>query len=412
VIGLIPILAVPMTAGLVFLINWLALIPWRRSKGLHWSEAARVLYPARVAARSNLWAIPGCLILAIILCRPGSTLLWILAGAGATVGVVLGTIPMEREIFPRISVRSALRQSAIGWLLRFFIWFVFLSAAILMPDEFGAQTAVIAAGVVLLATLWSRDGLVWFGRKVGLFLPAPERLRRIVTETASRMNVPFRQLLLMRVPMAQAFAIPRTRTLLFTERILELLSDEELASVCSHELAHLTESRRARYLRSARVLAFLPWIFYRPLVHTFGTPAFFGLCFMTILVPYFSRKLSVKLETRADAIAKANETDSGTYARALLRLYEDGLLPTVTSKNRKTHPDLYDRVLVAGVNPDFAKPRAARSMSLHGVIFSALVGVLFAFVAMREMGAFERDGHYRPSADETPATQAPPATAP
>jgi hypothetical protein len=133
------------------------------------------------------------------------------------------------------------------------------------------------------------------------------------------------------------------------------------------------------------MLMYLPWIFFNPLIHAFGFFAFFGLLFTTLGVPRIYRRISQKLETRADEMAKANEGDAGTYARALTRLYEDNLLPAVTAKERATHPHLYDRLLAVGVTPDFPRPAAASSMALHGHMFAGLVGILFAAFAIRLM---------------------------
>jgi len=41
------------------------------------------------------------------------------------------------------------------------------------------------------------------GKKLRLFLPAPERLQRIATETSAGMNIPFSEVLLMRISLAQ-----------------------------------------------------------------------------------------------------------------------------------------------------------------------------------------------------------------
>jgi Zn-dependent protease with chaperone function len=169
---------------------------------------------------------------------------------------------------------------------------------------------------------------------------------------------------------------------------LELLPDDEVAAICAHELAHLTESKTARYSRSIRMLVFLPWMFLNPLMHTFGSIALFGLCAISIGTPRVYGIISRKLESRADQMAKANESDAGTYARALTRLYEDGLLPAVTAKNRATHPHLYDRILAAGVTPDFPRPAAADSMAWHGLIFAGLGGALLAVFAMRLIQLF------------------------
>ncbi len=374
-----------LAAGVTSVTNWLALIPWRRNRDKHWSEQARLVHPVVMAARSNLWTIPAVLVLIVLLQWPDSSPLWLFTGIAAVPGAYAGTLPLDRELFPRIALRELLRQVVIGILFRFLIWFVFLGAIVLMPDEFNQLALTIGATVLVLWVVWLRGGVTWLGRMLGLFQPAPERLKKIVADVSARMNVPYREVLLMRFPTAQAFALPNTRQLLFTERILELLTDEEVAAICAHELAHLTESRAARYSRSIQLLAFLPWIFFNPLIYKFGVFAFYGLLLITLGVPRVFRGLSRKLESRADAMAMANEGDAGTYARALARLYEDNLLPAVTAKNRSTHPHLYDRLLAAGVTPDFPRPAASKSMAWHGHVFAGLVGLLFAFFTIRLM---------------------------
>lgn len=381
-----------LAAGVTFVANSLALARWRRNKDKHWSEQARLAYPVIVAARSNLLTVPGILLLLVFMVWPDSIPLWLFTGVAAVLGGYAGTFPLDRELFPRISLHEWLRQAAIGILLRFLVWFVFLGAAILMPDEFNLLALTVGCGVVGLWMIWARGGFVWLGRMLGLFQPAPERLRKIVADTSARMNVPFREVWLMRSPTAQAFAMPGPRKLLFTERLMELFSDDEVAAVCAHELAHLTESKADRYSRSVQMLAFLPWIYFNPLTHalgpTFGFFAFYGLLFTTIGVPRIYRKISRKLESRADEMAKANEGDAGTYARALAKLYADNLIPAVMAKSRATHPHLYDRLLAAGVTPDFPRPAAAGSMAWHGRMFAGLLGLLFAVFAINLMQPF------------------------
>lgn len=390
--GLILIGAFLLTAGAVFITNWLALRPWRCNKDKHWSEQARLAFPVIVAARSNLLIVPCVLVLTVLLVWPDSSPLWLFTGIAAVLGGYAGTFPLDRELSPRMSFQGWLRQAAIGMLLRFLVVFVFLGAAVLMPDEFNLLALAIGCGMLGLWIIWSRGGLVWLGRMLGLFQPAPERLQRIVTDTSARMGVPVREVWLLRSPAAQAFAMPGARTLGFTERLMELLSDDEIASVCAHELAHLTESKTDRYSRSIQMLTFLPWIYFNPLTHAFGPAvgfiAFYGLVFTTLGVPRIYRKISRKLESRADEMAKANEGDAGTYARALAKLYADNLTPAVSAKSHATHPHLYDRMLAAGVTPDFPRPAAASLMAWHGHLFAVVVGLLFAIFAIHLMQPF------------------------
>jgi Zn-dependent protease with chaperone function len=46
-----------------------------------------------------------------------------------------------------------------------------------------------------------------------------------------------------RIPIAQAFALLPMKDMLFSEPLLQVLTDEELESVCAHEAGHLTESK-------------------------------------------------------------------------------------------------------------------------------------------------------------------------
>jgi hypothetical protein len=96
----------------------------------------------------------------------------------------------------------------------------------------------------------------------------------------------------------------------------------------------------------------------RPAVEAFG---FFGFLFLAVGV--YVAQLAVRdfvhrMEKRADAMAKKHEGESaGAYARALERLYQLSHTPAVLG-GRRTHPDLYDRLLAAGVTPDYPRPRA------------------------------------------------------
>jgi len=362
--------------------NWLALGPWRRSRHQHWSEQARLSFPVVVAARTNLLSLPALMVLSVLLWQPDTERLWLWCGLAAFLGAYAGTASLDRELRPWLSWREWLRLAAIGFSLRSVQWVAFIGAATLMPNEFNAEAWTI---IYLTLILWGVyvKLLSRLAKALGWLIPPPERLQNIVTATAAKMNVRCREVLVMRLPMAQAYAVPGKGRLIFTTRLLDLLSDEEIAAVAAHELGHLTESRGMRFMRSTQRFMFWPWIFFNPLMHQFGILAFFALLIITVAVPHYLRKLSVKLEVRADKIALANEGDAGTYARALAKLYEDNLTPAVTVTARATHPALYDRMLAAGVTPDFERPKPAATMAWHGRLFSSAAGGLFGIFAVR-----------------------------
>jgi len=328
--------------------NWLALVPWRRSKDQHWTQRARRFHPVRVAAANNLWVLPALLTVIVMLVWPDAHPQWAWLLLATAIGAVVGTIPMDHEVFPRIPMRALLRQVAATWTMRFLLWSVFLTAIALMPLQFSWEAWAVALAVLAMCVFWTCDGWIRIGRKLGLFAPAPERLQRIVSEIAAKMNVTVREICMTRISLAQAYALPASRRLLFSERLVELLSNVEIAAVCAHELAHFTESRSQHYSRYIVWLMFLPWVLFNPVVHTLGVPGFLGLAVGSAIIPLVYRTISHRLELRADKIALAHEPDSGTYARALAKLYEDGLLPAMNPKQRASHPHLYDRLARRG----------------------------------------------------------------
>jgi hypothetical protein len=115
-------------------------------------------------------------------------------------------------------------------------------------------------------------------------------------------------------------------------------------------------------------------------------PGFLLLLLPTVAVPFIYRAISHRLELRADGVAKANEPDPGVYARALERLYEDGLLPAVNTQAQSGHPHLYDRLLAAGVTPSFPRPRPPSYTAWNGLLFSCALGMLAVLSLMRRFG--------------------------
>jgi Zn-dependent protease with chaperone function len=366
------------SALLTFGMNWLALIPWRRAKGKHWTERARVYHPARVSAVSNLRVLPGVAALSILLLFPEGGPHWALVAIVASIGAMLGTMPMDREVWPRIKLSDLWRSVVKNWIIRFLTWFVFLGAAVLMPENFNFETILIPIVFLALLIWWSQKGWIKVGQWMGARSSPPERLVNIARNTAAKMNTSFNELWVVRSHSAQAFAFPAKRALLFTDRLLDVLTDDEISAVCAHELAHLTEARSQYYIRYILWLVFLPWLFTKPLIHNFSIFGFYLLLGITVLVPSIFRRVSHKLEIRADTIAHAHEADPGTYARALAKLYEDNLVPAVNAKKRATHPHLYDRLLAAGVTPDFPRPAAPAPFSWNGLLLSLALGVLAA----------------------------------
>jgi len=367
-----------VAGGIVALTNWLALIPFRRAREKHWTERARKLYPARVAAVSSIWVVPADLVFGQELLWPGATPHWLLAGFACWVGAMAGTYFFDHEVYPWITPQDWLHQALANWTLRFAWCLFFLVVIAAMPDVLDWRAWALSGALIAAYVVWAWGGLVWCCGRLRLLKPPSERLKRLVAEVSAKLNISSPRVWLLKSPAAAAFALPYSRDLFFSERLLSLHSDDEVASICAHELGHLGESKAALAGRFLGALAFLPWAFLKPLRHLLGewvyAVALLGLTSFIFL--RLAKRLSRRLETRADSIAQANEGQSGTYARALARLYEENLLPAVLPRRRHTHPDLYDRLLAVGVQPDYQRPEPPNPATYPGILLMLLFVIL------------------------------------
>lgn len=377
------LLAAPASAALAWVANWLDLIGWRRARraGAHWSEQARLLWPTTIGAQGRFWLTPvGMVLLALLLTRDPSAAALVGIGALSMLGTICGTLPRDLEIFPRYTWRTLGRQAATAFVLRCLGWLVLVTAAVAMPANIGWTGIAITLATVAYFVTWSRFAWPWIARRLGIFAPAPPRLQAIVDEQARVAGISYRHLILLRSGGAQAFALVNTRDLMFSERLLETLDDAEVGTIAAHELAHLTETRGMRWLRTLTAFIWIPWIFGVPLFKAFGP---FGLILpwlVMVSVPFLIRPAILRMEKRADTAATERQSNEGVYAAALLKIHHENLLPVVAPEGRQTHPHLYDRMTAAGSPPDFPRPQPAERLTPISLIEQVAVGLLVAIV--------------------------------
>lgn len=339
--------------------NWVALRPWRRSARQSWPERARRLYPARASVLTQMFLLTANVVLGARLLLPETPLAAV--AVPAFLGTLLGSYPVDRAVFPALRWRSWLGLLAAHWLILLVPWVVFLLAMMSMPLDFGVTTWVIALGVLGLNLAFSAGLAFRLLRLLGLLHPAGERLRGILAMVSARLGVPVRAGWELASPMSNAFALPLTGEVVITRTLLALHPDDEVAAICAHELGHLAESRWVLTGRLVGSLALFPLIFLRPMAHAGhgGLPVLAGA---VIGLWLFRLWLSRRMERRADGIAAGHTVEPALYARALERLYQANQMPAVLPRRSgKTHPDLYDRMLAAGVTPDFPRPAPPRS---------------------------------------------------
>jgi Zn-dependent protease with chaperone function len=300
---------------------------------------------------------------------------WALNGVAALMGVFAGSYWFDRQVFPRMTARQWRRQLAFGWSFRIGTWMLLGVAIAAMPAEPGWSMAAVAAAFLATYLALMCGLAVPLLRWMGALSAPSERLVGIVDGVSNRMGVRPSALWSMQGLHAAAFALPTRCELIVSDRLMEVCNDQEVAAVCAHELGHLQESKVAVAGRIFGSLALVPAIFLRPAFHEFGSSGLLAVAACMLIIMRFSKWLSRRLERRADRAACA-ESSEGDFARALERIYRENQIPAVTWSRGDTHPHLYDRMVAAGVTPDFPRPAAPTTILPIAALFWAVLGVL------------------------------------
>jgi Zn-dependent protease with chaperone function len=363
----------------------------KRWRDAAWHERARLTYPARLA--TALAAV-----LAAGTAAAGSTLeaglfsllpTWaeaVLCGACAWAG--------GEAIALRVA-RDATRNPAHG--LRGELAGALLIAPGVIPLALMLglvraewSIASIAGGVLGIAGCLA--GGVWAGvpllQALGVAQHAGTRLRAAVERAARSAGIAPARVLELDSSIANAFALPIPKWLVFTRPAVDGLSDTELEALAAHELGHLAEPRSVVLARALGALALLPIGFARVFIENLGRlPGLVALMLCVALLAIPIARARRKLEEAADAAAHRNGGDDGAdrdasgpsrFAAALARLGELNAIPAVGFGRGGSHPHLYDRLLAGGLTPSFGRPAAPSSLRLLFGTAAAIAVILIA----------------------------------
>jgi hypothetical protein len=191
---------------------------------------------------------------------------------------------------------------------------------------------------------------------LGLARPAPPKLREIAEGVAARVGIQLRGVHELDWHAPNALAYPLLRRIAFTQRALEVLDEAEIEAVCAHEVGHLVEPRRISVMRAGMAMLFWPLVLVIPLSLRHGPLVILGVLLVILVGATLFRRVARKMEEHADHVAHDHGNESGVYARALETIHRANLIPAVMPRGRAVHPNLYDRMLAAGVTPDQPRP--------------------------------------------------------
>jgi Zn-dependent protease with chaperone function len=247
--------------------------------------------------------------------------------------------------------------------------------------EVAVRWEIVAASLAVCAI-----GIAFGGLAMSVVLravvPASEPVRAIAREVAAREGV--RLFAVLALPtgatrFANAAAIPWARTMIVTDRIVALLSTEELRAVLAHEAGHLSEGWRVIALRLGAVLTLVfvltTGVQIGGALHENGDLVAMTVAIAVALPMVIAlRRLARRMEERADAQARRS-VGPEALADALTKIHEDARMPVVTGA-RRVHPDLYDRLTACGRDPGPRPPAPRRRLGLAAGLAGSAVLVL------------------------------------
>jgi len=313
--------------------------------------------------------------------------------------VVFGIVAMVSWATPSLVLRRRRRDPAkpsATWKQRARVVALLLLLYFRVPLTVAMCTAIgfeldatawvaIVLGMLFFAAHWT-VGIGFLLRALRIVRPASERLRAAVALAAERCRTRAPAAFELDAPLAAAFAMPASRCVVVTTRTLEFLDERELAALCTHEVAHLTEGRLAGLGRNSIDFLFLSIAFFRPIVlHAGLLPAVGIALVLYVLALLVVRFTAARGEARADAIAHATEGDGGVYLTALEKLHREAGHPLAMTKHAHgrrgflrmvfgrggVHGSFAERAAALGADP----PRDARPPSRWRGLVARLAGV-------------------------------------
>jgi len=390
------------TAGLA----WRAAIgPFRAlPASSSWVERAQASQPARLALGFTAWLPMGVIgVLALRVGGPLSTVPRIGLAVAAAAVAYLGTLWVRARSRRELGLSPArppdcAADDLVSAVLMLPHLILALSIAPWIRAPFDGIDALLVGATALLFACIAGGGalsvLGWLGR----LHPAPAKLLRAVREAAASLGVPEPRVEVVDWNIANAFAFPLAGRIAFTRPCVDRLTEAELAAIAGHELGHLGEPLAVRVARAGVVFALLPLAGVIAVLEHAGPGGAIALLAFVIALLLLFRGVAAQMERRADRVAHAGEYTRGSYARALERLYELNLMPAVAA-GRPIHPHLYDRMLAAGVEPEYPRPdppsarrlRAALVVSIAWLVTTATVlagvPILWRAAAVHHEGA-------------------------
>ncbi|MCP3977000.1 MAG: M48 family metalloprotease [bacterium] len=377
--------------GMVLL--WLVLVPGlvfytvrrRLAAASHWTEKAALATEGRAALIFGfvMWPIV-TVALARVVIGPFSRIPPTLAIVAAVTASVFGSLWAGWRFVGRDLEQPLPGFVAYVWLVARKWWplVALFAIGVFAPGRL-TSLRMIPWTVLAVGGLYSLRYMAELYAATGVAVPASPQLAAAIERAAARSDSEVPKAFVVDSHAANAAALPARNLIITTQRLVDELGEAEQEAVMLHEIAHLNERRSVTRLRALSVLLYLPFLAVKPLIGS-------GILYLAaaVLLVMMMRKritvMSAAEEGRADHEAAELAHESHVFGEALLKMHQAALIPAFLK--RDPHGPLHERLVHAGVTPDFEPITSGPRMRplLAGLalgmvlLFSVVVVPLFA----------------------------------
>jgi len=249
------------------------------------------------------------------------------------------------------------------------------------PPEFDRAALLLVAAAVTISLLLIQGGLRFrLARLLRLAYPASDRIGEIVRRAAEQTKSPVPGTIAIRASLPEVMAYRWPNCVSITDGAAALLTDAELESICEHQLAFMLETRHGSMWRTLTLAVAFPMLFpaIRPTAGTFGAVGVLVLVSGFVVLSLVLSRVTLRLVHRFHE-QSADTANAGVYARALERVCELSLIPVVGPVGSIFPTNVYDRIVGAGVTPDYPRPLPPSRRRILAAIFLPLAPLALAF---------------------------------
>jgi hypothetical protein len=358
----------------------LVVLPPAQNQPLPWWERARRTYPARLAPVISAFLVGQILIpvtgvyFGIMGFRP-PTPMFVTIALLPFIGTTTVAIFMSCIASPRHKPIWYWFGGCISALLMRFpntlVCGVLSCALFVFPHDLSSVLFVLFIGAIAIGFIaWGGGVLV--ARMLGLAYPALPRAQHAADWAAERVGIRPTAVFEITWPIVRVDAYIFSRYLVFTDAAATHLSDEELFALATREITFFQQPRLAGTLRIIDSTAIYFLLACSAIGATISRQAMLTGAMITVVIAFLMRPFYRRAQLKADALAASAAIDPAAALRAMTRQYELNLHPVVAVSNRSPDAHLYDRLVKAGLQPEYPRPAPpSRGRILLSVVTAA-----------------------------------------